>query len=235
MLQNVIIFDWDDTLLPTSYIRISGNLEKEISPEISAEYNSISIAVKEILTIAKTYGEVIIITNSGDGWVKTSCEKFMPSLWPFLSTFTIISCLSRYSNGINLPEHWKRIAFEDVVLNYIDHHETNKFPKNIISLGDAAEERSALFNISNLKNFNKEECYLKSIKFNIDPTLYVFKQQIDFLFGYFDELVKKNQMMDIILSLEEYSVINKVNDTLTKIDENNEPKIENLSKKAKIN
>jgi len=235
MLQNVIIFDWDDTLLPTSYIRISGYLEKEISEEIRAEYNSISIAVKEILTLAKTYGQVIIITNSGDGWAKTSCEKFMPNVWPLLSTFTIISGLSRYSNGINLPEHWKRMAFEDVVLNYIDYSETKKFPKNIISFGDAADERSALLNISNLENFNKEECYLKSVKFVIGPTLYKLKQQIDFLLGYFDELIKKNQMMDVILSLEEYTLIDEVYGALTKIDENNDSNIVHLSKKTKLN
>ena len=58
------------------------------------------------------YCQVIIITNSDEGWVKYSAEKFVPRLLPFLAKLKIISARTRYEKFY--PQSslcWKSAAF----------------------------------------------------------------------------------------------------------------------------
>lgn len=56
--------------------------------------------------------QVIIITNSDEGWVKYSAERFVPRLLPFLENYKIISARTRYEKFY--PQSslcWKAAAF----------------------------------------------------------------------------------------------------------------------------
>lgn len=55
---------------------------------------------------------MIIITNSDEGWVKYSAEKFVPRLLPFLEKYKIVSARTRYEKFY--PQSslcWKAAAF----------------------------------------------------------------------------------------------------------------------------
>ena len=81
--ETVIVFDWDDTILPTSWLErlhavTSGRQEQPKAQRLMATLCDVA---SETLKLAETLGEVIIITNSAPGWVVQSCEQFMPQLY----------------------------------------------------------------------------------------------------------------------------------------------------------
>jgi len=93
--QTLIIFDWDDTLCPSSWIR--GN-KRELSffrPAPKAEkfqrpLQELSARCEQVLRLAMKLGSVIIVTNAMEPWVETSCKNFLPQLMPLISTLPII-------------------------------------------------------------------------------------------------------------------------------------------------
>lgn len=59
-----------------------------------------------------TNTQVIIITNSDEGWVKYSAERWLPNLIPILANYRIISARTRYEKFYpNQPLCWKAAAF----------------------------------------------------------------------------------------------------------------------------
>jgi hypothetical protein len=56
--------------------------------------------------------QVLIITNSDEGWVNYSAERFLPNLIPVLKNYQIISARTRYENFYpSQPLCWKAAAF----------------------------------------------------------------------------------------------------------------------------
>ncbi len=55
---------------------------------------------------------MIIITNSDEGWVNYSAERYLPNLIPILANYRIISARTRYEKFYpNQPLCWKAAAF----------------------------------------------------------------------------------------------------------------------------
>lgn len=55
---------------------------------------------------------MIIITNSDDGWVKYSCERYLPRLLPVIECYRVVSARTRYERFYaNQPLCWKAAAF----------------------------------------------------------------------------------------------------------------------------
>ena len=64
---------------------------------------------------------MIIITNSDEGWVQFSAERFCPALLPVLSKYPIISARTRYEKFYPCqPLCWKAAAFADEVNEIYD-------------------------------------------------------------------------------------------------------------------
>uniref|UniRef100_A0A7S0GD80 Uncharacterized protein n=1 Tax=Proboscia inermis TaxID=420281 RepID=A0A7S0GD80_9STRA len=75
-------------------------------------FNEVGKCAEKCLDAAAEFGEVIIITNSDDGWVKFSAERFVPNLLPCLERYEIISARTRYERFYpNQPLCWKAAAF----------------------------------------------------------------------------------------------------------------------------
>lgn len=56
--------------------------------------------------------QVIIITNSDEGWVKYSAERYLPGLLPILKNYRVVSARTRYEKFYpNQPLCWKAAAF----------------------------------------------------------------------------------------------------------------------------
>lgn len=64
------------------------------------------------LATATKYGEVIIITNSDEGWVQFSAERYVPNLIPVISNYRIVSARTSYEKFYpGQPLCWKAAAF----------------------------------------------------------------------------------------------------------------------------
>ena len=56
--------------------------------------------------------QVLIITNSDEGWVNYSAERFLPNIIPVLKKYRVISARTRYENFYpSQPLCWKAAAF----------------------------------------------------------------------------------------------------------------------------
>ncbi len=67
---------------------------------------------EKCLAAASKYGEVIIITNSDDGWVQFSAERYVPNLLPVIAKYRIVSARTSYEKFYpGQPLCWKAAAF----------------------------------------------------------------------------------------------------------------------------
>lgn len=137
--DRVIIFDWDDTICPSSFVD-KWKLEtlKDLPSHFQRLFEEVGRCAEKCLNMAARHGEVIIITNSDDGWVKFSAERFVPNLLPCLERFRIISARTRYERFYpGKPLCWKAAAFA---------HEANEIYTAFdrIHTGDENSERVRL-------------------------------------------------------------------------------------------
>ena len=171
--QMLIVFDWDDTIMCSSWLIQSGMLTDcselpiTISPSTQAQCNLLAAAATALIVTAKKYGTIVIVTNSIDNWVIDSCELFLPTLLPVLSDIPIVSAKEQYCHLDRAPTYWKYIAFYKIFKHYIPSG-----IRGMISIGDGIYERDALKMMRNsfaqCKSFPSCHCcslpVLKSIK-----------------------------------------------------------------------
>jgi len=115
--QNIIIFDWDDTLLASSFLASNGyrldvDMEKRENYEfVKNELKQLETCVTNLLDAALPRGKVHIITNAETGWVELSAQNsYLPlfltslkSLLSLLAPLTKSTTLTHQSNGSTRP------------------------------------------------------------------------------------------------------------------------------------
>lgn len=149
--RRVIIFDWDDTICPSSFVD-QWKIEnfKDLPLHFQNLFCEVGKCAEKCLDAAAMYGEVIIITNSDDGWVKFSAERFVPNLLPCLDRYRIVSARTRYERFYpGQPLCWKAAAFAHEVneiytaLPSLSVHE-KKNRDAMVSTGDDEYEIASL-------------------------------------------------------------------------------------------
>ena len=164
--NTIFIFDWDDTLFFTSHLNPSKNTTFFYESKKEEKLmNTIEYYISEILNKALSKGNVLIITNSSEGWVQTCAKFFYPNLLPILDKISIISSRELYQNKFpNDPITWKIKTFNDLKEKF----NFNKcIVSNIICIGDDNSEIIAAKKLG--ENFNN--CLVKTIKFREKPDL----------------------------------------------------------------
>ena len=163
--NSIIIFDWDDTLLPTSFLSPGGNFNLDITLSICDREKLLKIEreVYNLLNNAISKGDVYIITNADNGWVELSSNKFYPSLKDILQKIKNISAREEF--GKILPgdmKQWKIQSF----LNLLKSTKV-KLVTNLICLGDSYFEIEA----GRILGSKFREAFIKTIQFKQIPTL----------------------------------------------------------------
>jgi len=163
--NSLIIFDWDDTLLPTSFLTPNGTFSENIqlSPNDVEKMKEIEKNVYKILSESIEKGNVYIITNAGVNWVQFSSNLFYPSISELLKKIKIISARGEYEKSFpgNLRQ-WKIQAFLNL-LNDVNE----KLVTNIICVGDSLFEMEA----GRILASKFKEAFIKTIKFREAPKL----------------------------------------------------------------
>merc|ERR1719482_478815 len=93
--QTIILFDWDDTLCPSNWIRENRPTLSFFKPAPQDEkyqkpLRELQKHVEAVLKLAMKMGKVIIVTNAMEPWVETSCRNFLPSLMPIVLDIPVI-------------------------------------------------------------------------------------------------------------------------------------------------
>jgi len=167
---NFIIFDWDDTLMPSTWLQQQG---LAITPgsalpsdEQKEELHRVSRCVIRTLRRAKRLGHVMILTNAEKGWVELACSKFLPEVAPLLEGVKILSARSTFEQATVVsplsPLLWKRQAFSREIAAFLQRptkYATPDCQKHMISVGDSMQERTAL-----MESTVDQDCWAKSLK-----------------------------------------------------------------------
>jgi len=195
----LIIFDWDDTLFPTSWILEQGLLADgaTISAEQEVHLENLANQVSSTLQIAMGLGKVIIITNAEQGWIEMSCTKFTPSLASLLRSISMVSARSSFEQYTKSASEWKRMAFaHEVDLFYGSGNAGQQ--RNIVSVGDSLHEQQALISVSK----STPHCSGKSIKLFEVPSIEQLMEQHELLAGCLQDTVEYNGHLDVEIGAE---------------------------------
>mmetsp|Transcript_40408 Transcript_40408/g.114754 ORF Transcript_40408/g.114754 Transcript_40408/m.114754 type:complete len:293 (+) Transcript_40408:142-1020(+) len=167
--RNVFLFDWDDTLLCSSALRLA--------PPSMDVLRQIEAAAESLLLTAMSMGETLIVTNGTESWVPDSAARFLPGLLRTLSNVTTVSARSRYEHlHPEDPFAWKREAFRDL-LSEQKYEESSPASllsdygasdMNLIVIGDSWYEMEAARSTLSLPC---APACVKTVKFKEAPTV----------------------------------------------------------------
>lgn len=189
--NSIFIFDWDDTLLPTSFLSPGGvfDIDFRLSKSDNEKLSLIEKEVTNILNNAINKGEVYIITNADKGWVEFSASKFYPSIMGLLSKIKIISARDEYEKKFpGETEKWKIEAF----LNLQKHINPN-LVTNLLCFGDSIFEIKA----GKILASKFREAFIKTIKFKEAPKLDDILKQLTLVTKKFDYIYSSIKNMTI--------------------------------------
>ena len=181
--NSLIIFDWDDTLFPTSFLAKNGYFSENIylaekEDKIQKKLEKLEKSVLQLINLSLSKGEVFIITNASEGWVEYTSSKYYPKFYEILDKIKIISARgeweSLFPNNIN---EWKINSFSNL-RRYFD----SKLVTNIICLGDSMLEIEAGKFLANYF----QEAFVKTIKFKEDPKPDELNKQLILVFKQFN-------------------------------------------------
>lgn len=187
----LIIFDWDDTLLPTSYLTPKGIFEEknELNEKDQLKINKLESSVQKLLEIAISKGDVYIITNAGEGWVQFSAEKFYPSINDILKKIIIISARDKFEK--KYPEQsnvWKIRTFLNLKKRINDDLITN-----IICVGDSSFEIEA----GRILASKFIHAVIKTIKFREKPKPEELNKQLNLVLNQFNSIYSSSKNLTV--------------------------------------
>jgi len=140
--KNVIIFDWDDTLLCSAALN---NMMWSWE-----ELKQLEVAAESALNAAMALGETLIVTNGNATWVHDSATRFLPGLLPTIAKVQVVSARAMFEASFpGDPFMWKRAAFKHLLTK--ERRFTADSCLNLVALGDQMPEIDAAhFIVKNL-------------------------------------------------------------------------------------
>jgi len=170
--NSLIIFDWDDTLLPTTFLTQGGTYNENmiLTENEQKKIEKLEKSALNLLNAAISKGDVYIITNAGLGWVEFSAQKYYPKIYEILPKIKIISARYQWENVFpNDTKRWKIQTFLS-----LQKELNTKLVTNIICLGDSLYEMEAGRILANCFT----EAFVKTIKFKEGPKLEELNKQL---------------------------------------------------------
>lgn len=197
--ETIIIFDWDDTICPTTALNEDHDL--------TVGCESMQALVKQAkLTLEKARevaAEVVIVTNGTAGWVESSCENYLPGLRPILDMLEFASARSAWEPmGVTTPTGWKAAAFEEIIRRFYSRYWRQSW-KNVIVIGDACYEHEALAQVASLAPQGpSKRCRAKSIRFASQPSVELLTLELQMLCESFDDIVLHDDNLEFSFQSE---------------------------------
>lgn len=178
--NNLFIFDWDNTLLPTNFLSQEEIIDENLPKKYEEIFSILEKVIIKVINLAINKGDVYIITNSSIGWVEFSTNKYYPNLKKYLDTIHIISARSEYENFYpGKLKIWKEKTFLNLKKNI-----NLTIPTNIICFGDSIIELEAGKKLASKIN----NSFIKTIKFQENPEPEDLIRQLNLIIKKFDNI-----------------------------------------------
>ena len=143
--QNLVIFDWDDTLFPTTYLNpVDDNMYELLREKFGPSLRMIEDEAIKLIQLTLKDALVVIITNAKKGWVEFSSSFFMPRLHALMMRgyLRVLSARVDYEEMYPFDTFkWKEMAFQKLWReeNFLDRAAI----LNLIAIGDSDYEMEA--------------------------------------------------------------------------------------------
>lgn len=204
--QTIIIFDWDDTLCPSTTCMRHHGLNVLGPPPEGELRECLQVVAQEVKLLIERACElaskVVIVTNAEEGWVDLSCKAWLPSLQETISRCEVASARSTWEpQGVASPAGWKSRTFEDQIDRFYSRY-PNQSWKNILSVGDAPHEREALSRVVRWAPQGRGRCRSKSVKFVLRPSVQQLTRELQMLRESLREIVLHDDDLDLHFSAE---------------------------------
>eukprot|EP00927_Polykrikos_kofoidii_P046738 TRINITY_DN40876_c0_g1_i1.p1 TRINITY_DN40876_c0_g1~~TRINITY_DN40876_c0_g1_i1.p1 ORF type:complete len:545 (+),score=107.20 TRINITY_DN40876_c0_g1_i1:109-1743(+) len=167
--ETIIIFDWDDTLFPTTYVRDDldlscrkpverQSLSKDQKKIVSMNLEKVEIQADKILRLANTLGRVVLVTLAKYPWVTECCKQFFSKIGKTVDELQVRMVYAQEGEQIDYDKQ-KMMSDDDIetfyiglkgraiareVASFYSRYEGQTW-KNIISIGDSDFERLGTF------------------------------------------------------------------------------------------
>jgi len=160
--QTAIIFDFDDTLFPTTFLEQDSGLDGKTPVDLEtlmmdefedalSKIEECQAAAESMLQCAQSFGRVFIVTLCTRGILQKRCEAWYPRVWKLLneSQITTVYAMdvhrasSKPDQKIFGNGHWawvKGMAIARELDCFYSQYESQTW-KNVISIGDSNFER----------------------------------------------------------------------------------------------
>ena len=194
--QTLFVFDWDDTLLPTSYLCYVG-IEK-ITPEIERKLMLLDQCASKLLAKAVRAGKVYIVTNAQEKWVETSSRSYLPLTNRIISegNITVVSARAEYEEMYPRdPKKWKAESFLD-----IGETLDAQVPTNIVCFGDSEIEIEAAANMTKLF----KQVIVKTVKLKPCPNPEELIKELNVILQKFEQIY--TTLRNLTIKLEKKSL-----------------------------
>jgi hypothetical protein len=191
-VTNIFIYDWDDTLMCTSFVAPAGILNlDDLKPADKTNMKNLDQLVLTLLTKSMEHGNVFIITNAAYGWVEYSAKKLYPMTYNILKDIKIVSARGMCEK--KLPgdyRQWKSKAFiETMKTSNINFYKT----ANIISFGDSIIELEASHKLKEMF----ADGYIKTIKFKESPQPMELIKELKIITSQFDTITSNMRNLSV--------------------------------------
>lgn len=218
------IFDWDDTLFPTWYLKnvvcpcqpgctlYDGTKPPESM--FSAVLAAHTKAVRDVLQAAAKSGQVAIVTMGARPWVYTSAQRWLPDLHlpellcelgiqvfyarEHLKGSLLRRVLAESDEGVNHNPGTvaKRAAMSKCLRKL---YKGSSLPWNVLSIGDSPDEHDALTELLWSNNRKRASPLCKTVKLTSDPTVAQLTSQLELLSTWLPSMVAHGHDFDLNL------------------------------------
>jgi hypothetical protein len=194
------LFDWDDTLFPTTWL-IQNNidlLDKVMQNKYIVMFSRLDNLLHRLLLSFSNNAKIIIVTNATSKWIDIALDM-LPNTKQLIKKkrIPIISARDHYQDKYpNNIDMWKQLMFKTITSNYFKSHKL----QNIISIGDAEYEFKALVDLYNEHAVVKNKL-LKTVKFVKEPTFELLIDQLEVLGKCHFKIINDKKHMDLQFNL----------------------------------
>ena len=191
-ITNLFFFDWDDTLMCTSYLAPTGVIEEEDSKRFDKSLiKSLDQLSATLISKSLENGQVFLVTNAAYGWIEYSAKKIYPITARFLKDVKIVSARGLYEKRFPGDyRQWKTKAFIDSVLNSnIDRRKTT----NIICFGDSIVELEATHKLKEIF----ADGYIKTVKLKESPQPMELIKELKIILSQYDVILSNTRNLSI--------------------------------------
>ncbi len=198
-IVNKVIFDFDDTLFPSSSCQGKHPINILNNSETATSFKKLEVILIAIFDdIVKLNAELCIITNSSVGWVEYALSHYYPVLYGKYKNIPIIYARHNFNYLSQTdPRIWKiQSLISSIKQQFLKGNHIS-----IISIGDSEVERDAILEVNKLY----PSLLIKNIKFIEKPTITQLYYQWNLLQSQFNNIFNYKHKIDMMMKINTIS------------------------------